>query len=447
MKKVVSLFLIFALFICALPLNASAEGVIPLSEIELMAPATPNNFVFNAGTEGESDSLYMIAMTDSSLLSVCAEYYSNNEAFCEKYNTSSFTLVLQYDVSLNSDEDWQYTQSWDTDPSAAFSDEYKPYWVTKYQMEKFMFFWLVDYNSNNANSFKVIRPAIMIEPRTDRNAYHFDTENNNLYIRCRYYMEWAPLDGAPGEKITRVSPWSDTAVFGKDSTQHIPEEPVAYDAPIISDMKIMSPNIVFEKAYIQYTQTVPESVWMANVYYLMTGNGQIDGVETQISIEGGEWTSYNTENCWGDWSLVNGDHTAYGQEMDIDENTNVKLRIRFLGTHGPSPWSNVLEVNSGEYEEIIPDFPDGTSDLTEESRESFEDIQNDSEEIGNALGDVNADAFIDSLDAALILKHDACIAILDDALAASADVNGDGFVDSLDAAQILKYDAGLITSF
>lgn len=62
-------------------------------------------------------------------------------------------------------------------------------------------------------------------------------------------------------------------------------------------------------------------------------------------------------------------------------------------------------------------------------------------------GDVNNDGYINSLDAATVLKYDAFIISLDSAALTAADVNGDGSVNSLDAAMILKYDAGIIDSF
>ena len=61
------------------------------------------------------------------------------------------------------------------------------------------------------------------------------------------------------------------------------------------------------------------------------------------------------------------------------------------------------------------------------------------------LGDVNGDGYVDSDDAALILKYD--VGLIDGLDEALGDVNGDGYVDSDDAALILKYDVGLIEGF
>ena len=59
-------------------------------------------------------------------------------------------------------------------------------------------------------------------------------------------------------------------------------------------------------------------------------------------------------------------------------------------------------------------------------------------------GDVGGDGAVDNADAALVLKHDAGLALMGVTARKSADVNGDGFIDNLDSVLILKYDAGII---
>jgi len=61
-------------------------------------------------------------------------------------------------------------------------------------------------------------------------------------------------------------------------------------------------------------------------------------------------------------------------------------------------------------------------------------------------GDVNMDGDADSLDASLILQHDAGLITLTGDALKNADVNGDGKADALDASLVLQYDAGLISS-
>ncbi len=58
------------------------------------------------------------------------------------------------------------------------------------------------------------------------------------------------------------------------------------------------------------------------------------------------------------------------------------------------------------------------------------------------IGDANLDGFADNLDAATVLKHDACLLNLEGEGLLCADYNEDGVVNSLDAAMILRFDAG-----
>ncbi|MBR6594868.1 MAG: phosphodiester glycosidase family protein [Clostridia bacterium] len=64
-----------------------------------------------------------------------------------------------------------------------------------------------------------------------------------------------------------------------------------------------------------------------------------------------------------------------------------------------------------------------------------------------ALGDVNLDGKVNSLDAALVLRYDADLYELTEQQKPLGDVTNDGKVNSLDAAMILRYDADLIEGF
>ena len=61
-----------------------------------------------------------------------------------------------------------------------------------------------------------------------------------------------------------------------------------------------------------------------------------------------------------------------------------------------------------------------------------------------ALGDVNGDGSVDSLDATLILKYDVGFLELNETQLKASDMNQDGDVNSQDATLILKKDAGII---
>ena len=267
---------------------------------------------------------------------------------------------MQYDVSLDDEEHWQHNEEWDTNwYTAGYAEGYPYVAIRSEMMEDFEFFWLTYYEGEGSDTFVPYQPAILTDVKKwtdyEENIYSFDTENHSLYIRCRYYMDWEPYDAEKneiGEKQSKLSEWSDSAIFGKDSTQIIPETPTTYEAPVISDLKIIPPEENEENCHLEYAQTTPESVWMTNVYYLMTGEGQFDGLETQISIDEGDWQEYSTADSWGDWCISNGTRGAYGEDVAMEENSHVKLRIRFLGTHGPSDWSNVAEVNGGDTNEV-----------------------------------------------------------------------------------------------
>ena len=358
MKRILSAFLSVFLLLSLFSVTAFAAEENDLSKFELPAPKAPNYFVYTDGNAGEGhhDDLKMIMIADPEVALVAAEYSKDSEAFYEKYGLWSFEIVMQYDVSLDGEDNWQYTSEWDSQYSVgSYGEGFQSVSLRSELMDDFEFFWLTYHDGQGSDTFKPYQPAILTEKFDGDDIYSFDVENHSLYIRCRYYMEWEPLvkneDGeGPGEKQSKFSDWSESAVFGKNGTQITPDEPTTYAAPIISDMQIVLSE-GDENSHIEYAQTTPESVWMTGVYYLMKEEGQFDGLETQVSINGGEWIEFSTADSGDDWCLWNGSRGAYNDDVPIEENTNVKLRIRFIGTHGPSEWSNVLELNGGGTQE------------------------------------------------------------------------------------------------
>ena len=371
MKRIFSVLLSLLLLLSLFSVTAFAAEENDISKFELTAPKAPNYFVYTDGdaTEGHHDHLKMIMVADPAVVLLAAEYYADSDAFYGKYGLYSFAISMQYDVSLDDEEHWQHNAEWDTSwYTGGYADGYPYVSLGSELMEDFEFFWLTYYEGPDSDTFVPYKPAILTEKFTgdgyEQDIYSFDVENHSLYIRCRYYMEWETFDAEKneiGEKQSKFSDWSESAVFGKNSTQIIPDEPTTYAAPIISDMKIVLSE-GDENSHIEYAQTTPESVWMTGVYYLMKEEGQFDGLETQVSIDGGEWIEFSTADSGDDWCLWNGSRGAYNDDVPIEENTNVKLRIRFTGTHGPSEWSNVLELNGGGTQEN----PDNTGKAPDE---------------------------------------------------------------------------------
>ena len=342
-------------------LTALAAEENDISQFILPAPQAPNYFIYTDGdaTEAQHDDLRMIMVADPQVALLAAEYYSDSDAFYEKYGLYSFAMSMQYDVSLDDESHWQHNEEWDTNwYTGGYADGYPYVSLGSELMEDFEFFWLTYHEGQGSDTFKPFQPAITTyvchHEDWDENIYSFDVENHSLYIRCRYYMEWETYDPATneiGEKQSKFSAWSESAIFGKNSTQIVPDEPTTYEAPIISDLKIVLSEWE-ENPHLEYIQTTPESVWLANTYYMMKDEGQFDGLETQVSLNGGEWIEFSTADAGGDWCLYNGGRGAYNDDVPIEEDSHVKLRIRFTGTHGPSEWSNVLEINGGGTQEL-----------------------------------------------------------------------------------------------
>ena len=361
MKRILSVLLCALLLLSLFSVTAFAAEENDISKFELPSPKAPNYFVYTDGnaSEGHHDDLRMIMVADPEVALLAAEYDRDSEAFYKKYGLYSFNLVMQYDVSLDGEDSWQHNEEWDTEYyNDGHVNGYPVQSLRSELIEDFEFFWLTYYEGPDSNTFVPYKPAILTEKFTgdgyEQDIYSFDVENHSLYIRCRYYMEWETFDAEKneiGEKQSKFSDWSESAVFGKNTTQIIPDEPTTYEAPVISDLKIVPPGENEQNSHLEYVQTTPESVWMTGVYYIMKEDGQFDGLETQVSIDGGEWIEFSTADSWGDWCLWNGSRGAYNDDVPIEENTNVKLRIRFTGTHGPSEWSNVLELNGGGTQE------------------------------------------------------------------------------------------------
>ncbi len=366
----VVLSLLLLLSLCSVTAFAAEEN--DVGAFELSAPKAPNYFVFTDGdaSEGRHDDLRMIMIADPEVALLAAEYDRDSDAFYEKYGLYSFAISMQYDVSLDDEKHWQHNEAWDTNwYTGGYADGYPYVSLSSKMMENFEFFWLTYYEGPDSDTFLPYKPAILTEKFAgdgyENDIYSFDVENHSLYIRCRYYMEWETYDADKneiGEKQSKFSDWSESAIFGKNTTQIVPDEPTTYAAPVISDMKIVLSE-GDENSHIEYAQTTPESVWMNGVYYMMKGEGQFDGLETQVSIDGGEWIEFNTADAGGDWCLWNGSRSAHNSDVPLEENTNVKLRVRFVGTHGPSEWSNVLEINGGSTQEN----PDNTGKPTDEN--------------------------------------------------------------------------------
>ncbi len=421
-KKLISLFLVLLLLLSVCPINGFAAAEKPdIGAFTFPTPAAPRYFMFDAAdrtaTEGH-DALYLVRMADMSVLELSAEFDSDSDAFREKYGLYDFTLVMQFDTSLDGTDNWNYTPEWDTSYYApgSSSEAAGIFWVGSELMEQQNIFDLYECWGGSDNYSKLKNAIIEGDASDGFENYYFDYENHSLSVRVRYYMEWQTWDGETVDDIqSKFSEWSEVGVFGKGGNAITPAEPTAYEAPVISDLQFLVPTEgdYSEVCTLTYFQETPKQVWDAGVYYIMTENGYFDGLETQISINGREWQEYHTPNSWGDWCLWNGARTAYVEEPALALDQYVQLRVRFTGSAGVSPWSNVLAVNAPT----------------------------------SKLGDVNYDGQVTAADALLVLQKATDKIFFSEKQMELGDVNGDTAVTANDALLVLQYATQKITSF
>ena len=116
MKRIISvLLLLLSLF----QVTAFAAEENDISKFELPAPKAPNYFIYTDGnaSEAQHDDLRMIMVADPQVTLLSAEYDRDSDAFYEKYGLYSFEIVMQYDVSLDIEDKWQYTGEWTAAPT------------------------------------------------------------------------------------------------------------------------------------------------------------------------------------------------------------------------------------------------------------------------------------------------------------------------------------------
>ena len=262
MKKILSLLLILTMCLSIMTFTVSATDT--LKDIELPKPVTPNYFVVNQDFAGQgSDYITMYAAFDDSLVKLQTEYEIDSDAFFEKYgvehNGYGLFLKMQYDVNVNGNG-WQYIPEWDE--VDGYTGSYaEGYDYTSVRTERFYDFTLADLYWDEAR--ELYKDVIYSAEQDGTTVYHIDLEKYSVQIRCRYQMRYIHND----DWVIRNSEWSDIAVLGKGSTQIIPVQPTSYEAPVISNMKVVPPQEYQNEAYVYFELDTPDSVFSADLYY------------------------------------------------------------------------------------------------------------------------------------------------------------------------------------
>jgi len=374
MKKILSLLLILTMCLSIMTFTVSATDT--LKDIELPKPVTPNYFVVNQDFAGQgSDYITMYAAFDDSLVKLQTEYEIDSDAFFEKYgvehNGYGLFLKMQYDVNVNGNG-WQYIPEWDE--VDGYTGSYaEGYDYTSVRTERFYDFTLADLYWDEAR--ELYKDVIYSAEQDGTTVYHIDLEKYSVQIRCRYQMQYSHNYN----NIIINGEWSDIAVLGKGSTQIIPVQPTSYEAPVISNMKVVPPVEHEKEAYVYFELDTPDSVFSADLYYEMNDETTLNELQAQISVNGGEWIEVYVGNSH--WPLDEGDRGT-STTAALTSESHVQLRVRYGGPLGYSPWSNVLSVNAPAFEAsgwaqgeiakaeemgLIPEILDGadlTADIT-----------------------------------------------------------------------------------
>jgi len=342
-RRILSCLLAVIILLSLMTFTVSAADT--LKDIELPKPVTPNYFVVNQDFAGQgSDYITMFAAFDDSLVKLYTEYDVDSEVFFKKYGIENegyydFFLNMQYDVNVNGNG-WQYIPVWDE--VDGYTGSYaEGYDYTSVRTERFYDFTLADLYQEEAR--ELYKDVIYSAEQDGATVYHIDLEKYSVQIRCRYQMRYIHND----EWVIRNSEWSDIAVLGKGSTQIIPTKPISYEAPVISNMKVVPPVEHEKEAYVYFELDTPDSVFSADLYYEMNGETSLNELQAQISVNGGEWVEVYVGNSH--WPLDEGDRQT-STTAALTSESHVQLRVRYGGPLGYSPWSNVLSVNAPAFD-------------------------------------------------------------------------------------------------
>ncbi len=350
-----------------------------LKDVPIPKPMAPNYFVAGSEYETQNHSIRMITVFDNSMVQLATEESTDSEAFWQKYGVTNegyyeFNLRMQYDVNIDG-RGWQYTPAWDEDLYGYTGAYDRGYDYNGVREDLVSDFTLADTYWENTRALYGDMVYLADQDEYGVDIWRFDLENHSAQVRCRYIMAYISSD----EWVIRTGEWSDIAVIGKGSTQRVPAAPTGYGAPVISNMRIVPPEEYATEAYVYFELDTPDSVWDAEIYYVMNGEWGLNELDAQISVNGGEWETVYVANSH--WPLYEGDRQT-SSTASITEKSHVQLRVRYGGSLGYSDWSNVLAVNAPDFEAsdwaqaelaradelgLIPEVLDGadlTADIT-----------------------------------------------------------------------------------
>lgn len=340
MKKTIHIILsmLMLMSLCTMPTRAAKEQVNLIPK-----PDAPETYVYKPAymSTGSSAKLDMVLKVDDFILNMMA----NDRQTLNSHST----YYIQYDIALDKNA-YQATTDWDETGAPIFEDQgYGNIELTGEEYQAFNYFDLAKIEEN-AEAYSVLLSAVnrkmrpMIGNQNEiRYFFDFDNTNHSIKIRCRYVIKSVTRVGKEQLVEYTNGPWSDTAVIGKNATTGGLTRPESYEAPVVSDLT----THVGEDDVVRFKFNVdaPESILNAYLYYMAIGEGEVTGLEAEVSVNGRDWfISPLTDSASAVSALIDGEREfQYGiNQSVIDQVTSYKMRVRYSGSEGTSPWSNIL---------------------------------------------------------------------------------------------------------
>ena len=313
------------------------------------------------------------------------EMESDHSGFVARFGVESYNIYVQTDCRIDGGA-WQYRASWDSPDFWNDDEDNLPSYLTFAVKEgissdsavaygDYTLSWLV-YIEDGRTGF--LDPALTsVENEYGDTIYHYDLENHTLGFRCRMIVEYQAVEDGP--ILSLISDWSPETSIGKNGTQKTLTAPTSIPAPSLETFDL----VVMEEDGVQwgdatYYLNIPDNVY-DGLLYCCAQEGMFEPyrIESQLRINGGDWTDAYTANP--DW-IFSSYRSAAPETGRLDPDDIVELRVRLVCSELGliSNWSNVIgnapsftasdwaqsELAEADSLDLIPDSLRG-ADLTD----------------------------------------------------------------------------------
>lgn len=256
--------------------------------------------------------------------------------FCKNYGLSDSSVIFfaQVDYSVNSKEDWQYTQKWDKITS--YGSAYIGY-SNKIETQR-----VIEIHDRNSDFYRTLHDITVTGTNDNGKEFaYLDLENNTIYFRYRFCVSYT-IDGEAQERCI-FSDWSEpfshTAENGNNKLINAPE---SLPAPTVSELRVDTDG---GESAVKFTLEFPQSFYEAELYFEECG-GSSGELQAQIKVKNGEWTDLVIPDA--EWKTGGVRTALFPDDFKLDElGGDFSLRVRLNGGSPieNSPWSNIASLS------------------------------------------------------------------------------------------------------